>query len=315
MDQDKLRLEFLRLGNHKTIKDCIDVINIYSDYFLQCASIHQNDNIGIIGEQDARLIIQMLLTKTLHLKQLLAGINFQASNGVEIKNIIDPTVVGTLTRNLYETVAMFNLIYRSPKTEDEKLILYNLWVIAGYNYRQRFETKIRTPFTLAKLLKERKLIGELIEAIKITELFKSLNLKEQRKILNKVAEKDFKVSIENGIVKLYSWQGLTTLMGDNMVIMDTIYTYLSLYAHPSNVSVFQFGSFFENEDYLQTTSFHLRYFFILLSIFIADYITVFPNAKKTFENFDIKTRVIIEHFNNFSRGKDFRISDSLSALG
>lgn len=75
--------------------------------------------------------------------------------------------------------------------------------------------------------------------------------------------------------------------------MKNMYTYFSLYSHPSNVSVFQFGAMFNEAEYKGQTTFKTEYFFQLLSIFIADYITIFPSVLAIFEAQSIREQILM----------------------
>lgn len=101
-------------------------------------------------------------------------------------------------------------------------------------------------------------------------------------------------------------------MGIKDGLFENIYTYFSLYSHPSNVAVFQFDSMFKKgeEAFLDLTNFNLRTAFMMLSIFIADYISLFPTVIKTFDSFDIKDQIVINFHNTCARNQDYSINDS-----
>lgn len=312
MNQEKLRQEFFRLTKLKKIKDCSDLVKIFLNYFLQVIIKHQSE---AKSKADAQAIIinQMIFAKIFLLKNLIKGINFHAEDRTESTNIIDPTIVASNLRNLYETVGMFNLIYINTKTDDEKTILYNLWVSAGLKFRQRFKPLANTDEHKNKIIDEQKQIAELKSEIENTELYKSLNKKEQRKIQTKLNDKDYKIQFKDNKVMFLNWQNLVPVMGIRKGIMDTNYTYLSLYSHPSNVSVFQFGEMFSDseESYLQIAAFNFKIYFFLLSIFIKDYITLFPNVLNTFNNLIQIEQLVINDLNGFARNEMFSINDTL----
>lgn len=316
MEQELLRLQFLRLTNCYNIEDCVDVLDIYADYILQTVTNHHKEKSNVVGSNDARILNQMMVTKILHLKQLVQGLNFTTSTKIAIKGLIDPTIVAGVLRNIFETVGMFNLIYTTANSDDKKIIIYNLWCIAGLKYRQKFEKVANTEESTSKLLEERLKINLFENNIKTTQLFLNLDILEQKKIINKIKEKDYKIVIENNKVFSKNWQDLSTVMGDEKKLMEELYTYCSLYTHPSNVAVFQFGGLFSPaKEYLKMTIFNLKNCFVLLSIFIADYIKLFPETIKTYETQPLINKIILDFFNTFSRGDNFAIGDSRKALG
>lgn len=84
-------------------------------------------------------------------------------------------------------------------------------------------------------------------------------------------------------------------MGIKETILPNIYTYFSLYSHPSNVSFFEFAGMFEkgNEAYPKLTSFNVKVAFFMFSIFIADYIKIFSNVLKTIEKMSLVKQIAI----------------------
>jgi hypothetical protein len=317
MELEQLRLEYLRLTRCPTIEDSYDLLNIYADYFLQTIKNHQTEPVKTVALRDAKMVNQMMLTKVLHIRQVVDGVGFTSTDGTILNAIIDPTIVAALIRNVYETASMFNLVYRHTKTEDEKLILYNLWAIAGLNYRQKFESLIATAENEQKLKDEKQHIDNLVSEIENTKLYIGLDQKDKEKIHIKIKEKDFKIRFENNKVIFLHWQELCDTMGVKFGLFEKIYTYFSLYSHPSNVAVFQFGEMFYNEDkaFLDLTNFNLKNLFALLSIFIADFIHLFPNVLKTFENQTLINQIVVNGYNKLFRDYDYSINDTWKQLG
>lgn len=316
MTQEELRKEFIRLTNLNSIQDSKDLIEIYLNYFFEVSKNHHKEA-KTYANIEAEMINQMIFTKIAHLKELINGIQFLSKDGIRLKKIIDPTIVATHIRNLYETVGMFNLIFIKTNSGDEKTILYNLWVHAGLKFRQRFEKESTRNKTKEKLENERQQIEALKKEIESTKLYNSLDEKNQNKIQTKLKEKDYKIKFVDNNVVFLSWQELASTMGVNEGLMDNIYTYFSLYSHPSNVSVFQFSNMFKKgeEAFIEMTNFNLINFFFLLSIFIADYIKLFPKVLATFENLSQIEQIVINSLNTMIRSRDYSINDEWKALG
>lgn len=317
MTLEQLRQEFLRLFRCPTMQDSYDLLDIYADYFLQTVTNHHKDPVKTIADREATMVNQMMLTKILHIRQVVSGVSFTSSDGTTLDDIIDPTIVAALIRNVYETVSMFNLIFRYAKTEDEKLILYNLWVIAGLNYRQRFESVITTPENRQKQIGEKQQIDRQISEIEDTQLYIGLDQKDKDKIQSKLKEKGFKIKFDDNKVVFLNWQELSGTMDIKHGLFDKIYTYFSLYSHPSNVAVFQFGGMFYNEDkaFLGLINYNLTNLYVLLSIFIADYIHLFPNVLKTFESQPLINQLVINGHNRLLRDNKYSINDTYKQLG
>lgn len=314
---EQLRTEFKRLSHPDNIADCIDLIDRYCNFFLTAIKNHQTENNTSAQEVEAKLILQMMMTKALHIKNTIKGVDFDTKKGIKLNNIIDPSIVASLIRNVYETTAMFNLIYRASKQGDERNIVYKLWVISGLKYRQRFAVHITTQENETKLHTEEQNIKEHISDIENTALYKNLNDKDKSRIQRLINDKDYLVRFENSKVKVLHWQALIETMGCKQDFFQRIYTYFSLYSHPSNVSVFQFREMFlpEKRTFLFMTTFNMQYVFMLLSVFIADYINLFPQVLQTFNGLDKIDQIVINSNNIFSRDSYYSINDTYKDLG
>jgi hypothetical protein len=53
----------------------------------------------------------------------------------------------------------------------------------------------------------------------------------------------------------------------------------------------------ENEEFKQLTTTNLKYCFSLMSVFVADYISYFPQVKDTFEKLEIRKQIAINAHN------------------
>jgi hypothetical protein len=316
VNREKFRSEYVRLTSLHTIKDCLDLFDIFLEYLWMVIREHHKDEVFSYANKDAKILNQMMFTKQTHLKKIVEGVGYQAKDGYKLNNIIDPTIVASLIRNVFETVSVFNLIFRNPKSADEKAIIYGLWVISGLNYRQRFDSNASSSESISKLTEEKKQIDQIVKEIKDTELFKSLNEKNKNKIDNIIKQKDYKIRFNNTDVVQLTWQDMCEVMGLNEELFGNIYNYFSLYAHPSYVSVFQFEYMFEKTDeaFKFLTAANLKYCCSLMSIYIADYINLFPDTKVTFEKLDIEKQIALNALNKLLRGDAFSINDAWEIL-
>ena len=316
MNKDQLRIDCSRLFSCNTIGDSNDLLDIYAEFFLKTVQNHHSEPVYSLADADAKIIIQMMMTKVLHLKSIISGISYKTKEGIILNEIIDPTIVASLIRNIYETTAMFNLIYRQSKTNDEKNILYLLWVHAGLSYRQRFESAITMDVNKEKYEFEKVQLEKIVADIESNTLFNKLDKKNQGKIRTKLKDRDYLIKFEGTEVIFLHWQELTTIMGLREKLFDNIYTYFSLYSHPSNVAVFQFADMFKKGDeaFPQMTNFNLKIALYMLSIFVADYIKLFPDVLKTFETMDLRDQIVINFHNRMVRSQDYSINESWNAI-
>lgn len=315
MEKEKLRAEYIRLNKLATIEDCLDLFDIFLEHLWNVIQVHDENKVFSYANKDAKILNQMMFTKLTHLKKIVEGVEYAANNGDRLKKIIDPTIVASLTRNIFETVSVFNLIYRNTKSEDEKAIIYGLWVSSGLKYRQRFQSAATTPENIQKIADEQMQIDQIEQEIKDTALYKSLDAKNQGKIDEKIKQKDFKIRFDGKEVIYLVWQDMCDVMGLNKDIFDNIYTYFSLYAHPSEVSVFQFETMFsKDEEFKQLTTANLKFCFSLMSVFVADYINLFPQVKDTFEKLEIYKQIALNSHNKMLRDDQYSINDAWENL-
>lgn len=314
---EQLRTEFKRLSHPDNIIECIELIDKYCNFFLTVIINHKTENNTTAQEVEAKIILHMMMTKALHIKDAIKGVDFDTNRGIKLNRIVDPSIVASLIRNVYETTAVFNLIYRTSNQGEERDIVYKLWVISGLKYRQRFSVHITTPESEAKRETEAINIAIHIKEIQNTTLYKNLSDKDKLKIQKLIKDKDYLMRFEKNNVKILHWQALIDTMGCKQEFFQRIYTYFSLYSHPSNVSVFQFRDMFfpGKKSFIFMTTFNMQYVFMLLSIFIADYINLFPKVLQTFNSLDKIDQILINSNNTFARDYSYSINDTWKDLG
>jgi hypothetical protein len=315
IDKEKLRDECVPLFGLKTISACNEILDIYANCLLNLTDAQKGEEISSSSDKDGRMVLQMIMTKILYLKNAINGIEFEG-NGIKLNKIIDPTVISSMVRSLYETSTMFNLIYRSTNSDDEKEILYLLWVSAGLKFRQKFALDIDSDAGKEKLENEKDEIAEIEKQIEEIQLYKDIAEKDQGKIKTKIKEKDYLIRFVDNKVEFLHWHQLAKQMGFKEGLIDNIYTYFSLYAHPSNVSVFQFEEMFKRgeEVFYDLTYFNIKLATFLTSSFIADYISVYPAALEVFNKLELKDQIAINFHNTLSRGYEYSINDSHKEL-
>jgi hypothetical protein len=316
MDINQLRIEYIRLLMPADIDTSLEVIDIYCEFFSKAIIEHQPEMPANVQEGEARLLLQMMLTKCLHLKTILPGTGFKTKRGDVLNKIVDPTIIASLVRNVFETIALFHLIYvkHVGKSRD---IVYNLWVVSGLKYRQRFESHIRSENYYNKLHSERETISRLTAEIESNEDYLALSEDGKELIKKQLKKYGFLITITNGHVQLVSWREMATIIGLRKELFENLYTYFSLYSHPSNVSVFQFGSMFEKgkASNVSLAKLNIQYLYALCSVFISDYISLFPEVLQTFGSLNIVEQAIIDSNYGVARGREYHINDCLKAFG
>lgn len=315
MNIHKLREYCQWLWSVDSIESSRELMDIFLEYFFLVISTHNQDQVYSQSHADAKMVFQMIFTKATHIQKLLEGVGFTSKDGGKLNPIIDPTSLAPLVRTLYETICVFHLAYTLPDSQEKKDLVYQLWVSSGLKYRQRFSASL--PSSQEKLEHELKEIESIKAIIETSNLFNSLTVRNQNKTLAKLKEKDYKISFTNLDINFLSWQEVSATMNLKNDLFDNIYSYYSLYAHPSNVSVFQFEKMFskKEEAYKSLTTTSMKYCFSLLSMFIADYIKLFPNILETYNKQDLVSQIVLNFHNQMMRGEAHSINDAWKELG
>jgi hypothetical protein len=317
MDQAKLRDQVSTLAQPNTIEDSIATVNIFLEFFASVMAKHHSMPVKYQEDADGKIICQMMFTKLLSVRALLEGVGFESRAGLKINPIIDPTILASLIRNLYETVGLFNSIFISTESREQRKIAYSLWVSSGLKYRQRFASIATTAENKEKLEADAKEIAELKLYIEQTETFKGLSPKNQTKLLTQLKDKEYLVNLSNNDVKVFYWRDLGESMGCRAEFFNEMYTYFSLYAHPSNVGVFSFREMFSPkiEEFKRISITLTNTGLMLTSIFIADYLKYYSEVRSEFEKLPILDQIILNFGNKMTRGDEYSINQAWKALG
>ena len=318
MNKSELQQELMRFNDADNLKTKIEQLDIFINCYFDLVINHHKDEVYLKEYADAKMVLQMMFLKLLHLRKSLEGVNLNRNNKKALsKDLIDPTIIASQIRNIYETTCLFNLIYIHPNFEEERKIHYTLWIISGLKYRQKFSKYATSDKNKRKVKEEEKAIEELIDFIKNSKAYKNLDEKNQRKMDNVIKRKDFKIKIENKKIRILSWQDISNEMISEYSLLEEMYNYFSSYTHPSYTSVFQFGEMFKLEDkaFMRLTVANLRFLFTFASIFLADYIRVFPKTMETYNSRTDIEQIILNFYNMMLRGESFSINETWKKLG
>lgn len=299
--------EIKRLMVCKTIEDVQDSLEVFAEILFSIIESHSKLHVTKEKLHEAKIILQMIFTKSLHLKNTLYGISYEQEN-IFLRNIIDPGIIAILIRNIYETIALFHLIFIHHKGDEQDLV-YNMWCLSGLKYRRRFDDSFTITDAEDKLKEEIRQMNQIEEEIINSKLYESLDPKSQNIINESIKKKHYLIQIKDSKVNKLYWNNLIEIMNLKEDLFRDLYTYFSLYTHPSNVSVFQFQEMFKpnEEGYKTMTVFNMKVVLALLGVFVADYIKLFPSQLEVFKKLDPKKQAIIEFHNRIARGEAYSI--------
>lgn len=317
MTAEQIVDECSRLWNIDSEADTLDLFRIFKEYFLKSTMYDPLLPSQRAELVNARMINQMMLTKILHLEQSILGVECSAPNGDRLTRIIDPNVIAALVRTMFETVGTFNCVFVQPENEDQKLILHRLWMSASLKRREKFRDLLTTPEQLQMIAEEQQWFDDQMAEIKATQSWKTMPQRDRDIIDKKIKTKEYTIRFQNGRVKpLAGFQEMIKTAGASKVAMIDMYFYLSLNTHPSYMSVSHFFNMFNAEDpqYRYVTKHYLKVAFMLMGMFVVDYIKVFPEMIDNFNTIALRDQCVINFWNTTARPKTYSINDCLNQL-
>lgn len=131
----------------------------------------------------------------------------------------------TLIRSCMENYSLFYYIYKSPETIEESRIRFKCWWREGFLRRQSFLTE--DSFLLDKKNKEKKMIDDLFEELKLSDFYLSLDSRQK---------KNFK---EKGSWIFKGYRQLLIIAGFHKTTASNIYNYYSTYTHTTSPGLMQ----------------------------------------------------------------------------
>ena len=331
MNQKELRDYCTSLLTLSTLEDCKIVLEKFSRFLMVVVNKHHYEDIHKQSEADLKIILQMLFSKTLYINQLLDGIDYKCDDFVSDKlgedsysretfalnRIIDPTIIAMQVRGAFEMLCTFQIIYCIPDTDEKKDIIYYLFQNEGLRYQSRLYSGVTDSKLIEQRDEEQKQIDDNVSIIKNTQTYKDLSSDNQAKIDKILKGKSYRVNIQEANVDTcVSWESIPELFNLKNALLDNIYTHFSTYAHPSYISVRNYGVMFdvENPKFIEFAKMEIMFCVTLLSIFIGDYMKIFPEVKNIYLTMNIEDQIILNFYNRMFRGEEYSYSDAWKSL-
>jgi len=311
-ERNSFRAWIHRLNLDDSLEVMIEVHTYVTEAAFVLIRLHGNDPSDKPINHDANLLLQMTALKSISLKPMSVPKDYKVSaDGTMVRGINDPFGMMCLVRSQMEAFCTFNNMFINSDSDSERQMKYDLWVLAGLKYRQRFPVKL--PEHLTKKDKEAKEIDDIQEAIKLSDIYIALGDEGKKTIDYLIKSKEWKFLRNSDNIKSRQWHEALTDSGANDML-EQKYTFLSLGSHPSNVSVFQFGQMFVEQQHKPTARMALLYSTIFMSFFIRDYVVHFNLRDTHFKNLPLKNQMLVNWYNRAFRGKDYQVNDALSLL-
>ena len=199
--------------------------------------------------------LQMMLLRVKSLRQMMNGVPLYLDKP-EARKVLDIASMASVVRGIYETAFIYHNIFISADSEDERDLLICIWRIRGFNNTQG----VPAPEGMENL---QRLDAESIAIYKrkANEIASRLNISEKaRRLLDGI------INDEDSNLRGYK-------------MYDNLYSYMSLFSHPSFLGMKHFADMFNNgkdrgnaENLIKTTC-------ICASKFISDFCTVVSNGQ------------------------------------
>lgn len=293
-----------------TIEDSKECISSILNYFRLISTSH---SYGCTNQAEADCIMsmQMMFTRGCSFVQLLEGFNYQDGE-VALNRIIEPSVLFSLVRDVYESLCSFEIVYILPDTEEKKELAYTIYLISGLRERQNYD--IRTQDASELRADELKEINEANDRIRQLSYYKHLSKDDQDHIQAKIDSQHPRYRMLYGddvLTRKVDWEAAYKLIGIKEEVLKDMYNFLSAHAHPTAIALRQFrDSFLSNAPhFIKAACMASKTKAMLLSIYIVDFCKKFAFAKDEFEKIEEHVQWLIDKNNVTFRGREYALSD------
>lgn len=319
------------LLNPSTLEDCANMLDKFARFFMVVVNKHHDKDVDTQPKADLKIILQMLLSKTIYIKYLLDGTGYSCEDYVSkpiiegcfgkenysLNRIIDPTILAAQVRSIFEMLCTFEIIYCIPDTDEKKNIIYYLFQNEGLRYQSRLYSGATDSKLIEQKNEEQNQIDENVSFIKKTQTYKDLSLDNQGKIDKILKGESYRVNVqEKNVYTRLSWESIPELFNLKHTLLDNIYTHFSTYAHPSYISVRNYGEMFNlvNPKFIEFAKMEIIFCVTLLSVFIGDYMKIFPAVKDIYMTMNVEDQIILNFHNRMFRGEEYSYSDAWRCL-
>lgn len=303
------RKEYERLLFSKDLKTIIESHKLISDLGFVISYKHSLLGAKSVWDHEANILFQMSVLKSISLQHLAHSINYRNDiDGTFIKDLYDPYGMLNLVRAQYEAYCNFNNIFIQSNAEEDLKLKYDIWVLSGLSYRQRFNAESEEQIKTKEY--EANQIIQLKNKIVTNECYKQLEEKSQLNIQECINRREWQIKIHGKKAYKIGWHDMMTNAGiGKHNLTESLYSYLSLATHPSNVSVFQFSSMYINEKQEFNVEMALELSQSFISMMIRDYVIYFNLKENIFDKLPLIPQMLINSNNIMYRGDEYKLNE------
>jgi hypothetical protein len=288
-----------------TIDDCKQYLRVMLDFYFDVIKSPEGRKATSYIEDDRNIWMQTLFSEGFHFLSLLDGVGY--NKGIDRLNpIVDPSVLFSVARRIYESVIAFEILFVIPDSEDKKAILYNLFMAHGLSERLKNIDEEMRSHNPERVAEEQKDIDECLREIEGTDLYSELDQQTKNIIKNAFGKKFRYIFKEDNSLEFVNYDDADKLLRIKNNMLKGTYSYFSLHGHPSYVSIFQFRDAFNNDsraDISLMAPHATQCVLAFMSFFIVDYMKLVPEIKTLFDKFEEPRRFAIGMYEDAMRGE------------
>lgn len=288
-----------------TIDDCKQYLRVMLDFYFDVIKSPEGRKATSYIEDDRNIWMQTLFSEGFHFLSLLDGVGY--NKGIDRLNpIVDPSVLFSIARRIYESVIAFEILFVIPDSEDKKAILYNLFMAHGLSERLKNIDEEMRSHNPERVAEEQKDIDECLREIEGTDLYSELDQQTKNIIKNAFGKKFRYIFKEDNSLEFVNYDDADKLLRIKNNMLKGTYSYFSLHGHPSYVSIFQFRDAFNNDsraDISLMAPHATQCVLAFMSFFIVDYMKLVPEIKTMFDKFEEPRRFAIGMYEDAMRGE------------
>ena len=288
-----------------TIDDCKQYLRVMLDFYFDVIKSPEGRKATSYIEDDRNIWMQTLFSEGFHFLSLLDGVGY--NKGIDRLNpIVDPSVLFSVARRIYESVIAFEILFVIPDSEDKKAILYNLFMAHSLSERLKNIDEEMRSHNPERVAEEQKDIDECLREIEGTDLYSELDQQTKNIIKNAFGKKFRYIFKEDNSLEFVNYDDADKLLRIKNNMLKGTYSYFSLHGHPSYVSIFQFRDAFNNDsraDISLMAPHATQCVLAFMSFFIVDYMKLVPEIKTMFDKFEEPRRFAIGMYEDAMRGE------------
>ncbi len=245
-----------------------------------------------------------MFSKGCQFVSLLDGVGYTNRMG-HLNPIVDFSILFTISRAVYESLIIFEILFVLPKTEEQQTIVYNFFMAHGLSERLKNLGEEMRSENIAWVQEEQRDINECWDAIERTNLYSTLDKQNKTTIKNAFGYKFRYIFKDDNSMKLIKWETAYKLLNVKENLFDSIYSLFSLHGHPSYLSLIQFRDAFKNEYRadIEMAKYSTQCILSFLSFFIIDYMKLNPDIKTLYDRLEEPRRFLIGMYEDMMRGK------------